>query len=139
MKNDNFELKDGGICLLQDIKKSLQEVYDHYRSVTIRNEYLEDEIKRLKSEQYKDEELSRMKEKYDEMLKDYHRGFPISEEEDKKIMEWLDEITKDEDFVTKTGGAIGGRFTYEFIPTGVGIIGIVKDGRTGKKLTFREL
>ena len=139
MDNEKLELKDGSICLLQDIKKDLQEVYDHYRSVIARNEYLESEIKRIKSEHYKDEELSKMKEKCDKMSKDYYRGFPISEEEMSKISEWINSVTKDDDFNTKTGGPIGGRFIYEFISTSIGSAGRVVDSKTGKKFTFREL
>lgn len=37
------------------------------------------------------------------------------------------------------GGAIGDRYTFEFIPTTIGIIGTIKCGSCGEKFTFREL
>lgn len=133
--DDKLELKDGSIWILQDIKKVFQELYDHYRNVVNRNEYLMEENKRLKSETYKDEELAKMKIDYEKMKDDYHRGFPISKEEDEKIKAWMDEICKDNVNV----GAIGGRFIYTFIPTSIGIIGNVEDSVTGKKLSFQDL
>lgn len=136
MDNDNLELKDGTIWLSQDIKKALQEVYDHYRNVYNRNEYLTKENERLKSESYKDEELSKMRTNYEAMKSDYYRGFPISEEDDKKIKEW---VKKQMEKNPSIGGAIGGRFKYEFIPTGVGTVGTVIDTFTQDRFTFCDL
>ena len=134
--DEKLELKDGNIWIMEDIKKTLQQVYDHYRSVCNRNDYLKKEIEKVKSEKYADEELSRLKSEYDRMKSDYYRGFPISEEESKKIKEWMNkQIEKN----PSTGGAIGGRFSYKFIPTGVGTIGIVIDGITDETFTFSEI
>ena len=134
--DEKLELKDGNIWIMDDIKKTLQQVYDHYRSVCNRNDYLKKEIEKVKSEKYADEELSRLKSEYDRMKSDYYRGFPISEEESKKIKEWMNkQIEKN----PSTGGAIGGRFSYKFIPTGVGTIGIVIDGITDETFTFSEI
>ena len=134
--DEKLELKDGNIWIMEDIKKTLQQVYDHYRSVCNRNDYLKKEIEKVKSEKYADEELSRLKSEYEKMKSDYYRGFPISEEESKKIKEWMNkQIEKN----PSTGGAIGGRFSYKFIPTGVGTIGIVIDGITDETFTFSEI
>ena len=74
-----------------------------------------------------------MKEKYEKMKKAYFLGFPISEEEDKKIKEWIEKRPKCNE------GAIGGRYTYQFTPTSIGVIGTIIDGMTGEKFTFQEL
>lgn len=134
--DDKLELKEGSICLIHDLKNLLQEVYDHYHFVVKNNEYFRKENEQLRSELYKDEELSKMKSEYDKMKSDYYRGFPISEEEDKKIKEWRENQQKK---VPGIGGASGGRFTYEFTPTGLGISGTIIDGFTGDKFTFQEL
>ena len=42
--DEKLELKDGNIWIMEDIKKTLQQVYDHYRSVCNRNDYLKKEI-----------------------------------------------------------------------------------------------
>lgn len=135
MKNneEKLELKEGAMWLKDTMKNVLQEVYDHYRSVVLSNDYLLKENERLKGEAYKDEELAKMKEQYEKMKADYHRGFGISEAEDKKIKEWMETLPD------ANTGAIGGRFTYQFICTSIGDIGTVKDSVTGKEFTFRDL
>ena len=134
--DEKLELKDGNIWIMEDIKKTLQQVYDHYRSVCNRNDYLKKEIEKVKSEKYADEELSRLKSEYDKMKSDYYRGFPISEEEDKNINEW---IKKQQEKNPGSGGAAGGRFTYRFTPTGLGTAGTIIDSFTGDEFTFQEL
>ena len=133
--DEKLELKDGNIWIMEDIKKTLQQVYDHYRSVCNRNDYLTKEIEKVKSEKYADEELSRLRSEYDKMKSDYYRGFPISDEEDKNIKEWKKNQQKKNPGI---GGA-GGRFTYKFTPTGLGTVGTIIDGFTGDEFTFQEL
>ena len=134
---DKLNLKsDQSIWLLDSIETDFQRLYDHYRDVYNQNEWLRKENERLKSETYKDEELTKMKEMYDKMKKEYYLGFPITEEEHKKIKEWIDKQMKKH---PGSGGAIGGRFTYEFLPTGVGTAGTIIDSFTGDKFTFQEL
>ena len=87
-------------------------------------------------EKYSDEELSRLESEYDRMKSDYYRGFPISEEEDKNIKEW---IKNQQEKNPGSGGAAGGRFTYRFTPTGLGTVGTIIDGFTGDEFTFQEL
>ena len=134
--DEKLELKDGNIWIMEDIKKTLQQVYDHYRSVCNMNDYLKKEIEKVKSEKYTDEELSRLKSAYDKMKSDYYRGFPISEEEDKNIKEWIKNQQKKNPGI---GGAAGGRFTYKFTPTGLGTSGTIIDSFTGDEFTFQEL
>ena len=134
--DEKLELKDKAIWLTNDIKSTLQEVYDHYRALQIKNEYLNKEIEKVKSEKYAEEELSKMKSEYEKMKSDYYRGFPISEEEGKKIKEWMDKQIKKN---PSSGGAIGGRFRYEFIPTGIGTVGTVIDIFTEDRFNFQDL
>ena len=134
--DEKLELKEKAIWLRNDIKSVLQDVYDHYRALQIQNEYIREEIEKVKSEKYADEELSRMKSEYEKMKSDYYRGFPISEEEGKKINEWIDQqMTKH----PGNGGAIGGRFQYVFVPTGVGTAGVVEDTFTNESFRFQEI
>ena len=137
MSKEKLNLNDNRMALItQDIKNVFQELYDHYRVILSRNEYLKKEIENIKSATYKDEQLTQMKEKYDKMKTEYQLGFPISEYENKKINAWID---KQNNKNSNTGGAIGGRFHYEFIPTSIGTIGEITDILTNDKFTFREL
>lgn len=135
--DEKLNLKeDQPICILNTIEKDFQRLYDQYRKIVNENEYLREEIKKVKSETYKDEELAMMKKEYNQMSKDYYRGFPISEEEDNKINEW---IKKQMEKHPGRLGAVGGRFTYEFLPTSIGTAGTVIDSSTGDKFNFQDL
>ena len=90
--DEKLELKDGPMWRLDDIKADFQKLYDNYRWVSARIEHLEKENKRLKSDAYKDEELTKMKSEYDRMKEDYFLGFPISKEEWEKIKVWQNKI-----------------------------------------------
>lgn len=49
--------------------------------------------------------------------------FELTEEQTKQAEIWIKERLK----IKMESGAIGGRFTYKFIPTGLGVITIIKD------------
>ena len=134
--DEKLELKDDTIWIMEDIKKTLQKVYDHYRDVCNTNDYLRKEIEKVKSDTYKDEELAKMKSEYDRMKEDYFRGFPISKEQWKKIKEWQDKII---DKHPAGKATISGRFTYIFYPTSIGTAGEIKDNISGETFEFQEL
>ena len=101
------------------------------RQLELSVENLKKENAELKSEHYKDEQLSNMKDKLNRMEKDYYRGFPISEEEE-------EQINKFQDKYRKYYGAIGGAFTYKFTPTSIGVVGEVF-APNGESLVFKDL
>lgn len=72
-----------------------------------------------------------MKDKLKIMSEEHYRGFPISAEAESQINEWKKNHRHN-------GGAIGGTFTYEFIPTSIGTIGTIKCA-CGDSFTFEDL
>ena len=102
------------------------------RQLELSVENLKKENAELKSEHYKDEQLSNMKDKLNKMEKEYYRGFPISKEEATEINKFKDK------YRNKYHGAIGGAFTYKFTPTSIGIAGEVI-APNGESFTFKEL
>ena len=126
---------------VEDAFKTIQERINILES---QNKRLIKEIGRLKSEHYKDEKLSTMETQLESMKKDYYRGFPISEEEQKSIREWMkkhdEEVHHAHTLVDKLklNGCCGGRYIYEFIPTSIGTIGSVKCS-CGAEFTFQDI
>lgn len=64
--------------------------------------------------------------------------FDTSKEEDTKIEKWKKKHLKKKHNGNTYFGAIGGNWTYEFIPTSLGDIGTVKCS-CDEEFTFREL
>lgn len=122
---------------VEDIKSELQ-------GKDIRIKYLKKQNQELRDEKYKDNELSRMESELKTIKEDYYRGFPISEEEQKSIREWMNKHDEEvhhartPDDKLKLGGCCGGRYTYEFTPTSIGTIGTVKCS-CGAKFTFQDM
>ena len=100
-------------------------------------------LKKL-AEWNKDEELQKLRNELEETKEGLYRGFPIWKDEEDKIEEWIDKhleekhglITLNEKVIA--GGAIGGMFTYEFIPTSIGTICTIKCS-CGDEFPFRDL
>lgn len=117
----------------------------HITTVEKRKDYLEEENKRLKDEYYKDAELEKIRQELGKCKNDLYRGFSITEEEKEKIDEWClqHEIEKHgldtKEKRMKSQGCCGGKYTYEFIPTSIGVIGNIKCGSCGETFTFQEL
>lgn len=96
---------------------------------------LRKENEKLKSEHYKDDKIKEVIEKNNELKDELRRGFYISEEEDKKLNEWISEHEK----IHKGGhGCSGGKYTYIFTPTSLGTFGTIKCS-CGKSFDFQEL
>ena len=122
---------------VEDIKHELQ-------GKDIRIKYLEKQNQELHDENYKDNELLRMEAELKAVKEDYYRGFPISEEEQKSIREWMDKHDEEVHHARtlgdklKLGGCCGGRYTYKFTPTSIGTIGTVKCS-CGAEFTFQDM
>lgn len=111
----------------KDLEKDLENISTNFDFLLKQNEKMSEEIEELKSEHYKDKEIKRLREENTRILENIHRGFEITEEDAKKISEWklnheinvhkLDTVEKR----IRSGGVSGGKWSYEFVPTGIGI------------------
>lgn len=141
---------DGEFTKLADMDTACEEfiknVKYHYEHCKAVNDRLKKENAELKDEHYKDEELQKWKAIAEEARADCNRGFPISEREWEAVKAWMEQHDReahslDSDIdaaFTKRGGAIGGNYKYEFVPTSIGVVGTVICS-CGESFTFQEL
>jgi len=110
-------------------EKEIQErLRDKIKDLEVENEL-------LKKDLYKDKDYAETKQKLKELKQELYRGFPVSKEEDKQIFDWIrNHNIKHSD----RGGAIGGKYSYVFTPTSIGIVGEIKCV-CGESFCFREL
>lgn len=140
----SYNLEKDEYIAVHPFEECLMAMQKRYKDAEAEIEKLEKKNKTLKDEQYQNKELQSMKERLESMQRAIYRGFPISEEEQEKIREWQKEHDREvhgatdiEGCLTKAG-AIGGDYTYEFIPTSIGTFGLVKC-TCGAKFTFQEV
>jgi hypothetical protein len=102
-------------------------------------EHLRKENQKLKDGVWEKEEVARLKKQNDDMWLNYHKSFIVTEEQWDKIDEWKDKHTNEKhNGKSFRGGAIGGVYTYEFVPTSIGTYGCVKCN-CGEEYVFSEL
>lgn len=98
----------------------------------------------LLDEHYKDKALSEMKERFEKMEKDYYRGFPISENEYSVIENWKKKHDEEAHRLTddrsrmRAEGVCGGRYSYRFTPTSIGVSGVVRCS-CGAEFEFQKI
>lgn len=130
-KYTSYSIEKDEHIIVHPFEECLMAMQKRYKDAEAAIEKLEKENKALKDEHYKSKELQSMKERLESMQRAIYRGFPISEEEQEKIKKWQKEHDR------KVHGAIGGDYTYEFIPTSVGTFGSVKC-TCGAEFEFQE-
>lgn len=129
---------------MNNIERILEDIKNEIFWRDSRIKFLKEENKRLKDEHYKDSEMQSMESELKEAKDNLCRGFPISKEEKEKIREWqLKHDAEKHGLKTleqrlEAGGCIGGRLTYHFIPTSIGVVGEVECS-CGEKFTFQDL
>ena len=125
IKMDNFnehikeivatvEAQDAVISALNEENNFLKNKYDE-------NEEIKELKRRLREESYKN-----------------LNGFPITEEEMKAIKEWQKKHEEEVHNGSSYVGAIGGRYSYHFVPTSIGTSGTVKCV-CGAEFEFQEI
>ena len=141
---------DGKFTKLADMDTACEEfinnVQYHFERCKATNDRLKKENDELRDEHYKDAELQKWRDAAHKAQDDLNRGFPISEKEWEAVKAWMEQhdrevhtLALDDDSIpVKRGGAIGGNYKYEFIPTSIGVVGTVICS-CGASFTFQEL
>lgn len=121
----------------------IEELKNRFDRQEDRIKYLEEQNKKIQEKNWAEEKYQKMQSRYEAMQRDYYRGFPISEEEEKKIRVWQEkhDIEKHKaDTLEKRlrlEGVSGGRFKYIFTPTSVGTAGCIQCS-CGEKFYFQD-
>lgn len=138
------EYWNGNGIHVYDFDKCIAALKQRHDDQEKRIEYLKKENKELKNNNYKDSQLQEMKDRLDLMTKEYNRGFPISEDEQKAIDNWKEKHEAEIHGVNTAykrlsrGGVIGGEYQYVFTPTSIGVIGTIKCKDCGGYFTFQD-
>lgn len=138
--------------LLKDLKMdiNIEESFEGILNYIKRLETERDEAVAKVDAWNKDDEIQALKDEIDAMRTSSRKGmsFVVSEEELAEINAWQEEHINKYHDGNAYAGAIGGRFSYKFIPTSIGDIGYVycdsckKNHKVKKKerrFCFREL
>lgn len=128
---------EDGLITVHSLEECLQSIRIRDIRKSERIDHLLEENIKLKDAAYKDSELARMKEEIEKMRQDYRRGFPIGETEMSSIHTWTN-MHNEEAHKNNATGAIGGRYSYIFTPTGLGTIGRVRCS-CGAEFTFQDI
>lgn len=123
---------------------NLQETFEDIENYITKCEKSRDEAYSQLAEWNKDVEIQKLKDKNNELieqLKDKRKGytsFVVTPEENEEIKTWIEKHINEKHNGDHYAGAIGGRFSYRFIPTSIGEIGEIVCS-CGEKFCFREL
>ena len=136
--------RNGNFIKVPRMQNCIDAILIRYNDALDKISRLEEINKKLRSEHYEDEELQNMKQELKNMKEDYYRGFPITKEEKEAIDKWKEQHEEEvhclhtlEDRL-RAGGAIGGSYRYEFIPTSIGTVGKVVCS-CGEEFVFCDL
>lgn len=121
-----YKPKDNVDQICQDIKDLYNKKENYILS-------LESELRTLKDEKWKDKEVHRLKEENERLRQANLNGFPISENQHKLILEWMDQHYTNRHQAPAGSkrrigmqGVSGGLFTYIFLPTAIGTSGVCR-------------
>ena len=134
----------GVSCIVYELDKALRSIKVRNMNNIDRIERLEKENIKLKEQAYKDKELALMRDELNKMKGEYYRGFPISEDEEIRINEWIEKHEREvhgiKTYADKLAshGCCGGGYTYEFSPASIGTVGIIKCS-CGEEFTFHDI
>lgn len=138
-----------GLQVVKDIDEACADFTSNIKELfyaeKARNDRLQTENEILKDEHYENKEIQKLTDQIAELRSALGYSFRLDKNDWDRIHEWqnthmaeahgLDTMEKR----LQAGGAIGGMWTYEFIPTSIGTVGTCKCGKCKEEFTFQEL
>lgn len=133
---DDMIVDDGKLLSIDDVFNNVNKLKDFILTLKGQRDRAWKELK----EYNKDVEIQKLQEEIKELktLKNKNLCFVITDDEQEDINNWIEVHIQNKHNGNRYAGAIGGRFTYQFIPTSLGDIGEIICS-CGEKYCFREL
>lgn len=122
-------MKNGEFLRVEDLDTVCEQLKSIFDSQAAENSRLHENLQAITDEKWKDEELQKLKKERDEALSDMYRGFSITQAEYDKINAWKKEHDENQHGLKtdmercRAGGAIGGRYSFDFTGTSIGTFG----------------
>ena len=137
--DDIFEgmiIDKGRLIPIDEVFDNINKLRDYILSLKLQKDKA---LKQLK-EYNKDVEIQKLQTELNELKNKENKNmcFVVTPEEQEMINDWIDKHIKDAHNGNRYAGAIGGMFTYRFVPTSIGDIGEIICS-CGEKFCFREL
>lgn len=145
-----FLFKNGkSIQTIYDIDEACEKFTENIKTLfekeKKRNAYLVEENDKLKDEHYKDNKIQELEKKIKKFEETERYSFLIDKETHEKIYNWQIKHMAEKHKLTtaaqriQAGGAIGGTWSYVFIPTSIGVVGKCVCGKCEEEFIFEDL
>ena len=138
-----------GIQVVKDVDEACDDftanIKELFHAEKARNDRLQAENACLKDEHYENKVIQEQEDTIAKLRSDLGYSFRLSKSDWDSIHAWQNEHLAEAHGLDtsekrlRTGGAIGGTWTYEFIPTSIGTIGSCICGKCKEKFTFQDL
>jgi hypothetical protein len=145
-----FKFKNGnGIVRVKDIESACNDftenIIELFNTQKSRNDRLQEENAILKDEHYKDKKIQELEDKISELRSELGYSFRMTKEDWDRVREWQIQHQAEKHGLKTSkdrlaaGGAIGGNWTFEFVPTSIGTVGTCICGSCKEEFVFQEL
>ena len=120
-------------------EQACQIIADYINEMEEEKEKARERVKKYEEEINADVRVQELTASLEELQGDLRRGFKITESETKAIQKWKDKHDIEQHGLDtnnkklRAGGAIGGRYSYEFYPTSIGTAGVCVCNRCRRK------
>ena len=118
----------------EDLRSHLNAIYDYVTEVEEERDKAREQVKLWN----KDEEIQKLKTENETLRRREYTSFVITPEEREFINNWKAAHVAESPNCGGYKGPIGGNWSYEFTPTSIGDLGIIKCS-CGAEVIFKEL
>lgn len=125
----HIAMKNGEFLRVEDLDTVCEQLKSIFDDQEAENTRLRENLKSITDEKWKDDELQKLRKQRDDALADMSRGFSITQEENDHINAWKKEHDEYQHGLKsdlercRAGGAIGGRYSFDFTGTSIGTFG----------------